>query len=1174
MYRNSRRQALGGLALFALFLTLVPPAPTTESTDWTTADREKLEWQLAHAEPGSPRAIKLQTKIERIDAYREGRPQPGFPDQYARFLHERKVPSDRTTVEYEPGYQLRELQNAQLNRRALPATLDWKERGPGNVAGRARGIIVDPRDTTGSTWFIASVGGGIWKTTDAGLTWRELTGDMPNLQISAIYQAPSNLDVIYAGTGESFWNIDVMNGNGVIKSTDSGETWTQLPSTVDDPRWNNVSRIVVDPADEDIVLASVTTGRYKAEVNDTSSIFRSTDGGSSWTEVYQETGATSFGGGRILQLVMDPNDSDILYATVYGNGILKSTDGGLNWAYVNNGISDFSGRFELAISPVNSNYLYASAMGSDHSELWVSVNGGTTWFETFEGGGADEPNWLGGQGWYDTGIVGHPTDPAIVYVGGLELWEIDMGTIGSSSRVTTPLASYSFPHPDHHDLKIVQPQGGDWYLLGTSDGGVNRTAQFASGFTQPTDGMVTTQFYGVDKAPGRSAYAGGTQDNGTWLSPVDPVGTTPWSFVIGGDGYETSWHFDDALKVIGGSQYNGLARSLDGGITWENARTGLDDVGGGNAPFVTKIGKSQSRPETIYAVGAQGVWVSTDFGGSWNLTAIDIADWGGISSFHDVRVSEPNPDIVWAGSRMDGAGKLLVSTDAGASFTATANYVGETLGRISGIATHPDEPNTAFALFSFATRPKVIKTTDLGATWTDLSGFQGNATSSNGFPDVAVYDLIVFPNETNRIWVGSEIGLIESTDGGATWALADNGLPSVGVWNLRVVEDEVVVATHGRGIWSVQIPELEDGRTFNPLLELVSQRPDGIIAADFMLRSEYDSTQVWYDGVLQETLPTNAPRAMESSQFAVTTAGTKDLFLRSWKGGQPYDSITRTVDAQVFDPPVANYATQLDAGDEFFESGLFIGTDGGFPLQNGLQSVHPYEDAQTATAILAQPIRVVPSSQLRFDEVVIVEPGDPGTSFGEFGFWDYVIVEASADGATWIPLVDGYDANADPAWRSAYDNGQSGNESLLRTRTIPFGDKFTTNETVLIRFRLYADGFVRSWGWWIDDVRVEADVTDAPSAARLALDQNVPNPFNPTTTIGFSLPRTGPVKLQVFDVRGRLVRTLLDEARSAGTYEVKWDGRDEGGRRAASGVYLYRLDAVGQVLQNKMTLVK
>jgi hypothetical protein len=170
-------------------------------------------------------------------------------------------------------------------------------------------------------------------------------------------------------------------------------------------------------------------------------------------------------------------------------------------------------------------------------------------------------------------------------------------------------------------------------------------------------------------------------------------------------------------------------------------------------------------------------------------------------------VSEADPTIVWAGSGMTSAARLHYSENSGESFTTVNNYAGTTLGNISNIATHPTQRKTAFALFSFSDAPKILRTMDGGDSWQDISGFENSAESNNGFPDVPVFSLLVMPHDISTIWAGTEIGLVESTDNGATWALRDDFL-NTSIWEIKAIDDQVVLATHGRGIWSVTIDGL------------------------------------------------------------------------------------------------------------------------------------------------------------------------------------------------------------------------------------------------------------------------------------------------------------------------------------------------------------------------------
>ncbi len=329
---------------------------------------------------------RFSEKIKKLRKTEESEVDADEPNKFAQILNEMKIPFGETKSGYPSNYKLIELEKAkQQNRlqKKLDSILPWVERGPGNVSGRARGLIVDPDDAAGNTWFVGSVGGGVWKTTDAGQHWRNLTPDNPNLAVSALAMAPSNHNIIYAGTGESMFNIDVINGDGLLKSTNRGETWNQITNTIGNLNFNNVSRIIVDPNNADIVLASTSSGRYRSNFYNKSGIFKSINGGTTWYQVYDETTAGAFGRvNKVLQIINTPGNFNVLFGAIDQRGIIKSTDAGETWKLVNNGMDDSTGRFELAISPINPNKIFAAAEGNPTSNLYVSTDAGNSWQKT------------------------------------------------------------------------------------------------------------------------------------------------------------------------------------------------------------------------------------------------------------------------------------------------------------------------------------------------------------------------------------------------------------------------------------------------------------------------------------------------------------------------------------------------------------------------------------------------------------------------------------------------------------------------------------------------------------------------------------------------------------------------------------------------------------------------
>lgn len=1278
------------------------------------------------------------------------------PEMYGIIQRQLRTRDGDDGPKYGPNQVMEEYQAA-IKRSAKFAArtenMEFIERGPGNVGGRTRALIVDPDDPNQETFFAGSASGGIWKTTDNGTTWGYISEDLPNLGTSTLAMAPSNSDVIYAGTGEHF-NDDI-DGAGMFKSTDRGRTWTQIANPSDFPDFRNVSRIVIDPNDENTVIATTRSSQWSAF---SSAIYKTEDGGTTWTRLRSSTTE------RHDDIDYDPSDFSTLYVAIEFVGIIKSTDEGQTWNYSNNGLTP-GGRVEITVSPVNTDRIWASAEGSlsgTGSDLYVSNDGGENWLLAVNESGSN-PDFLGGQGWYDNIVTAHPYDANKVYVGGvntflfelidgpaeeLTLISVDYGTApsfmnfvnfgGSASqgfefggvdeddllpievrfgegtqmahRFTVggegpgvPAASYiyedyvevpfqvwdtrnnvqlmasfrdqqedgawnlipfntdgpgsshsreylfihnipyaetaadtitvdgghengqmyffwtslaagetfdpaalpesqlsvlfdvtqstlrnttvasdaynqftginGFPqstravglHPDQHNFIVYDKNDEDqtFRLLIGNDGGVYTTERGTApgptegDFNYISNGYNTTQFYGADKAPGEDRYVGGTQDNGTWYHASGTVGgaNVNATFGIGGDGFEALWHSSDPNKIIGGAQNNSFSRTLDGGQTWLNATDGFDD----NGPFITRLAHHKQLPDRIFTTGSTGVWVSQDFGGNWSAATMNNANSWSFNSSADVEVSYANPDVIWAGGRMSETQRLHVSVDGGITFNETSNYDVLRLGFVSGIGTHPDEDSTAYALFSFSGLPKVLKSTDLGQTWEDISGFDGSgAASSRGFPDVAINCLFVFPNDNNRIWVGSEIGIIESLDGGASWNLMENNMPPVNIHNFKLSEDQLVIATYGRGIWSVQL----EGISVAPVVEQVYIDPNGGMNLNFNFKDSFDSIQVFVEDGIVGTIYNNELGSITEVFENSGLSGNRRISLIAYLDGQRFNSAARL--SFVFEPTEVSgsYGTNFSSSfSDFIGSGLQIRTEDGFTAR-ALHSPHPYDNGTESIFYLKVPIEVAASdATLTYQDVALIEPGEDGSVFGDDDFYDYVVVEASSDGLNWIPLEDGYDARRYPEWLAAYEAGEEGTSELFQSHSINLLDHFNAGDNILIRFRMFADPAENGFGWVVDDFYVQ----DVALSAERDLSSKItisPNPVESIATI--QLGELTPDRVEIIDLNGRVLQSIVPQS---GSREIQWNRGN-----LKSGLYIARFAINGRLVSKKFVI--
>lgn len=933
-----------------------------------------------------------------------------------------RIPFGGEKSGYPANYLLTEYEKVKKNSTRFKSSfppVEWVQRGPANVGGRTRGLIVDPDDATHNTWFAGTATGGVWKTTDGGENWDCLTNDIPYQATTTLAMALSNTDIIYMGTGESFPGSIYTTGGGIFKSTNKGESWEHLASTANNDDFRYVNRIIVSPTNENIVLAATSSG-----------ILKSIDGGTTWEMTYS--------GGNVEDITADTSDFENMYAGVNSRGIIRSTDEGSNWIPANNGFGAGRERIELAVSPVNTNIIYASVSKSDGTaSLFYSNDKALGWHHLTD---IDENDYdyLGGQGMYDNTITAHPYYDSIVFWGGVNLWkahitetietgsgevtdfysegtdsflsftpftgnlypgmntgnnegaiditeadfvsvEIRFGAgvsqkahrffVPEGATAGVPASSYTYQdyvdvpfqvwdiennrqlmcsfrdqerdgafnlyertgenygqlgreylfinaieydslapnsniavqggrsykmiyffwptltenstwepenlpesklviqyailqnrmaqivnvsdsynrfggknnydqsagmgkqsipglHPDHHGLKIIptNPSGKEFWILNSNDGGLAISKNNGETFTQIKNNIITTQFYGVSKKPYRNEYIGGMQDNGTWQSPSneDAGLSEGYFFRLGGDGFETVWNTKDSNKIMGSIYNNAIYRSLDHGLTWESATLGIPE---GDGPFITHLTMVPSNPGKVFAVGAHGLYYTVNFGNTawWKEELGEgwLGTNGTLSSSHNVEVSIANDSIIYAGAAMNEETglKIFVSEDQGKNFEEVNVPQFDMPYFISGIETHPVNSSEAFVLYGAAQKPKILRTYDKGQTWEDMSGFGFESTSSNGFPDVGCYSLFVFPDDTSRIWAGTEIGIMESSDNGISWHYLESELPSVTIYQMFMQNNQLVVSTYGRGIWTYQYKEsdkptgIENGKT-------------------------------------------------------------------------------------------------------------------------------------------------------------------------------------------------------------------------------------------------------------------------------------------------------------------------------------------------------------------------
>ncbi len=712
---------------------------------------------------------------------------------------------------------------------AMAGTATWTELGPGNLGGRTRALVIHP--TNSNVMYAASAGGGVWKTTNGGATWSPLTDLLPNLAVCALAMDPKNPDVLYAGTGENIYGRVSLRGVGVFKSVDGGANWELLAGTKTED-FHFVYDIVVSPLNSQRVYAATGNG-----------VWRSLDGGANWA---LSLGDQNFSYPCFDLAIRADQQSDFLFA-VHQNAIHRNIDAGGTgtWAQVfaKSPLSSFNGA-TIAIAPSNQNVVYAlvetgevirSVSGGD-AGTWTTQAGGETAtgisryllsdsYHAFSEACRRGPNRVldfeFNRGWYSRAIAVDPVDPNRVWIGGVDLFRSDDGGVnwGLASYRWADAGSPQYAHSDQHAIVFHPQYNGttNQTLFVANDGGVyranNSRAAVSPGDEPPCDtkggavawdslnsGYNVTQFYHGLPAPDGKSYLGGTQGNGL-VRGTDAGGINGWKQILSGNGvgdigYVAIDTFNPA--IIYATKTNAFAsvwKSTDSGKTFSQMINGVAEPGS-FPPYFARLAMDPSDPLRLWMPSY--ILFRTDNGAArWNR-----ADGPTGAPFIVVAPTDSN-------SLMTSDFRMLHLTSNGLAerpdwrqVNPRHNPVTNGADPISGAAFDPVDKRVAYIVYGVPGGKHIWKTTDAGETWRAIDG-----EGATGLPDVPVNCVAVDPNNTSRLYVGTDMGVFVSTDGGANWAAENTGFIGVVVESLAFNTSDGVTSlyafTNGRGAWRV-----------------------------------------------------------------------------------------------------------------------------------------------------------------------------------------------------------------------------------------------------------------------------------------------------------------------------------------------------------------------------------
>ncbi len=656
------------------------------------------------------------------------------------------------------------------NNQSSKSSSNWSPLGPFDVPiilsnnkkrgnGRINCIEFDPFDE--DIFWVGSPGGGLWKTTDGGLSWNTNTDNLPVLGISDILIHPTNTDIMYIATGDAHGSDTY--SIGVLKSTDGGITWDTTGLSYNVSQSNEISKLEMNPNYPDSIFA--VTG---------DNILLTVDGGGSWTIVGPN--------GRWRDIHYKPGNTNVLYAIKQTSGssnVYRSVDAGATWQVCNNGVSNINKRRPLiAVTPANPEVVYAlfSDNGWGFHGIYKSIDGGDNWNLQ-----SNTPNILGrdtdgtstgGQSWYDMSLAVSNEDENHLYVGGINLWEsTDGGVTWDISGSSGNSSDYSYMHVDQHAAEF-NPLNNIAYA--GNDGGLYKYFNVLNTWLDISDGLEISQFYkiGLSKIDDYTLVVG-AQDNGT-----ERLSGTTWDAIRGADGMECIIdHYNDNM-IYSSSQYGGLKVTYNGGVDWDNIKP-VSYEGSWVTPY-----KMHPLDNNVLVVGYNVVYKTNTAAAAWDSIS---PTYGQLKT---IALAPSDLNYIYAATYSG----LWVTKDDGNSW----DYIktGLPAGNISDVTVSNINPDRVFVtLSSFNANDKVFESNDAGDTWSNISGTQ--------LPNLPVNCIVFQSYAKDDLYIGTDIGVYHKDSTMTEWQLFNTGLPHVSVRELEIQYSagKIRAATFGRGVW-------------------------------------------------------------------------------------------------------------------------------------------------------------------------------------------------------------------------------------------------------------------------------------------------------------------------------------------------------------------------------------